>query len=192
MADLNSIVQRLQTENDQNVVGSLLSKAKIALLKANALTPSPNTPTDVLSAARTIYEAGALYAITSRQPDAFVRYYFQLLPFWSLPESRLPVEGSQREKITGLYLLLLLVKGDYAGFHTELEGIEMRGVDAWKDKYLGYPVKIERWLMEGAYDRVWGAMREGEVPGVEFSVFQDVRAPVSRFRPAILSLSFKF
>ena len=83
--------------------------------------------------------------------------------------------------MTGLYLLLLLTKGDYAGFHTELEGLEVemggaRGAGLEQDKYIGYPVKLERWLMEGSYDRVWGATKKEGVPSEEFAVFCEVCA----------------
>ena len=89
----------------------------------------------------------------------------------------------QKNKITGLYLLLLLTQRDYAGFHTELEGLELRdgnkGVGAVEgDKYLGYPIKLERWLMEGSYDLVWKAMASREVPSEEYGVFSEVRLPV--------------
>ena len=79
--------------------------------------------------------------------------------------------------MTGLYLLLLLTRGDYAGFHTELEGLEVEmkgGLEA--DRYIGYPVKLERWLMEGSYDRVWGATKKEGVPSEEFAVFSEVWA----------------
>lgn len=83
--------------------------------------------------------------------------------------------------MTGLYLLLLLTKGDYAGFHTVLEGLEVeagsesaRG-ELEKDGFIQYPVKLEQWLMEGSYDRVWGATKREGVPSEEFGVFSEVR-----------------
>ncbi len=84
--------------------------------------------------------------------------------------------------MTGLYLLLLLTKGDYAGFHTVLEGLEVetggrKGAGLEADKFIGYPVKLERWLMEGSYDRVWGATKREGVPGEEFGVFSEVSCP---------------
>lgn len=91
--------------------------------------------------------------------------------------------------MTGLYLLLLLTKGDYAGFHTVLEGLEVEmggstGAGLEEDKYIGYPVKLERWLMEGSYDRVWGATKREGVPGEEFGVFSEVggESTQTRFR----------
>ena len=112
----------------------------------------------------------------------------------------------ERNKIWGLYLLLLLTQGDYAGFHTELEGLEVRwgdgnmgtgshgeqggrkggmmngngngmgkeGKGLEDDRFLGYPIKLERWLMEGAYDLVWKAMASGKVPSEEYGVFSEV------------------
>lgn len=81
----------------------------------------------------------------------------------------------------GLYLLLLLTKGDYAGFHTVIEGLEVElagrggeGGGLEGDRFIGYPVKLERWLMEGAYDRVWKATREAGGVGEEFGVFSEV------------------
>lgn len=86
-------------------------------------------------------------------------------------------DRGQRSKITGLYLLLLLTKGDYAGFHTVLEGLEVEGsVGAEEDVYVQYPIKLERWLMEGSYDRVWGATKREGVPSEEFGVFSEVRS----------------
>lgn len=79
--------------------------------------------------------------------------------------------------MTGLYLLLLLTKGDYAGFHTVLEGLEIEEAgkgDLDGDVYIQYPVKLERWLMEGSYDRVWGATKREGVPSEEYGVFSEV------------------
>ena len=79
--------------------------------------------------------------------------------------------------MTGLYLLLLLTKGDYAGFHTVLEGLEIEVAgkgDLDGDEYIQYPVKLERWLMEGSYDRVWGATKREGAPSEEYGVFSEV------------------
>lgn len=42
------------------------------------------------------------------------------------------------------------------------------------DEFISYPVKLERWLMEGSYDRVWGATKREGVPSEEFGVFSEV------------------
>lgn len=157
---------------------ALLSKAKLALLNLKSLTPSPSVSQSVLALARETYEQGALFAIRARNPDAFTRYVQQLQPFYELPPNRLPVNVAERNKVTGLSLLLLLTQGKYAEFHSELESLANReggGGDVEGDRYLGYPIRLERWLMEGSYDRVWKAMKSSEVPCDEYSVFSEVR-----------------
>lgn len=160
----------------------LLSKAKLALLQAGALTPAATTPPRLLPLARAVYEQGALASIRARIPDAFTRYVAQLQPFYELPADQLTPDPETRNKVTGLYLLLLLTQGRYAEFHSELESLGTReGADGpdriESDKFLGYPVKLERWLMEGSYDRVWKAMKKGEVPSEEYGAFSEVRCP---------------
>lgn len=165
----------------------LLSKAKLQLLKLNALSPSPATingtqqqpPQSVLALARETYEQGALYSIRARDPEAFTRYVAQLAPFYELPASVLPPSLAERNRVTGLYLLLLLTQGRYAEFHSELESLAAREgggatADVEGDRFLGYPIRLERWLMEGSYDRVWKAMKSREVPSEEFAVFSEV------------------
>jgi hypothetical protein len=177
--DLEGILHKLSqtlSSHDYKQCPALLSRAKISLLSLNALTPLPNTPSSHLILARQTLELGALISIRLQDPDAFTRYYTQLTPFYSLPSSTLSPSHSQQSKITGLYLLLLLTKGDYAGFHTCLESLMIE--DAAKvegDVYVSYPVKLEQWLMEGAYDRVWEATtKKGGEPSEEFGVFSGV------------------
>lgn len=164
---------------------ALLSRAKLALLKLDALTATPTTPPHLLPLARTLYEQGALASIRARDAPAFTRYVQQLQPFYELPPSALAPDAAERNKVTGLYLLLLLTQGRYAAFHTELESLASReGGSDEEDRYLGYPIKLERWLMEGSYDRVWGAMQRGETPCEEYSVFSEVRpCPPSTIHP---------
>ena len=182
---LTSILNQLHKSNLSNPqeVSSLLTKAKRQLLTLNALLPSPSTPPHLLSLARQTLEIGALLSIRLHEPDAFTRYYQQLLPFYELPNSSFEGNNSgQRSKVTGLYLLLLLTKGDYAGFHTVLEGLEVEnegkgGLQG--DEYIQYPIKLERWLMEGSYDRVWGATKREGVPSEEYGVFSEVSIDTS-------------
>ena len=171
--DLQDVLRKLKSAHSYADSLSLLTKAKLTLLKLHALTPQANTPSSVLQGAREVCEAGALLSIRAKDPDAFTRYVHQLTPFYELPAAG----GSERSKITGLYLLLLLTQGDYAGFHTELEGLERRLQTGRveDDRFLGYPIKLERWLMEGSYDLVWKAMASREVPSEEYGVFSEVR-----------------
>lgn len=185
--DLASLIRQLETNvtsgNHQSST-QLLTRAKLALLHNNALVPSATTPPNLLAAAQNILELGALISLRQQDAAAFTRYFQQLQPFYSassLQQNQQAQQESQRSKIIGLYLLLLLSQGDYAGFHTLLEGFEMgEGVDGSNqrledDKFIQYPIRLEQWLMEGSYDRVWDETRSERVPSEEFAIFSGVR-----------------
>ncbi|KAL8833451.1 MAG: hypothetical protein Q9170_004260 [Blastenia crenularia] len=200
-SNLSSILSQLQSSSSSSPqkIASLLSSAKRELLTLKALIPTPTTSPQTLLLARQTLETGALLSIRLQQPDAFTRYYQQLLPFYEIPESSYQSSNSgkdtssQRSKVTGLYLLLLLTKGDYAAFHTALEGLEVEQASNGKglegDEFISYPVKLERWLMEGSYDRVWGATKREGVPSEEFGVFSEVL--IGTIRDEIASCSEK-
>ncbi len=189
--ELSSLLRQLHTTlttHDYSHTSSLLSKAKLALLQLNALVPSPQTAQPTLALARETLELGALISIRQKDASSFTRYFQQLQPFYDLPETSLSRDGSQKSKITGLYLLLLLSQGDYAGFHTLLESLETvegGGKGLEEDHFVQYPVKLEQWLMEGSYDRVWGATKNEKAPSEEYGVFSEVSrflAQVESFR----------
>lgn len=177
LSDILSQLQSSSSSSPQKIT-SLLTSAKRELLTLKALIPTPTTPSHILALARQTLETGALLSIRLEQPDSFTRYYQQLSAFYEIPDASYNGKNGQRSKVTGLYLLLLLTKGDYAGFHTVLEGLEVesarQGKGLEEDEFLSYPVKLERWLMEGSYDRVWGATKREGVPSEEFGVFSEV------------------
>ncbi|KAK3954738.1 SAC3/GANP/Nin1/mts3/eIF-3 p25 family-domain-containing protein [Pseudoneurospora amorphoporcata] len=191
---LTQILSQLQTSASTlsyTDSSALLSKAKLLLLQLNALTPtapgSASNPS-LFSLARQVYEQGALASIRAKNPDAFLRYVSQLQGFYDLEGTvgtgaaggRIAGADANREeknKVTGLYLLLLLTQGQYAEFHSELEALSTRlggASELEADRFLDYPIKLERWLMEGSYDRVWKAMKKGEVPCEEYGVFSEI------------------
>jgi 26S proteasome regulatory subunit N12 len=180
---LHSLQQSLRHKEDPSHTQPQLQQAKLALLHHDALIPSPQQSSQTLTTARSILETGALLSIRARDPQSFIRYYSQLQPFYdtvSLPASR------DRSKITGLYLLLLLSQGDYAGFHTLLETLIVaegpnagKGKTVEEDPYIKYPIELERSLMEGSYDQVWRKTRGGDVPGEEYASFSEVSHYVS-------------
>ncbi|KAL1899102.1 regulatory particle non-ATPase [Sporothrix stenoceras] len=191
---LTQILTQLKSSRTYPEQAKLLSKAKLALLQLGALTPSLTTdsgsavPASVLALARETFEQGALCSIRAQDADAFTRYVQQLAPFYALPGAVLPPNVAERNKVTGLYLLLLLTEGRYGEFHSELESISTReGAGSEDDRYLGYPIRLERWLMEGSYDRVWKAMKQGEEPCEEYSVFSEILT--SQVRSEIASSS---
>ncbi len=185
--DLRNLLKQLHqslSSHNYSQSNALLSRAKIALLKLNALLPTPQTSQQHLRLARETLELGALTSIHLKDPESFTRYFQQLQPFYSLPENVLPREGGNASKITGLYLLLLLSMGDYAGFHTLLETLEVAAAQAREqgkggkgledDVFIQYPIRLEQALMEGAYDKVWGETTSERVPSEEFGVFSEV------------------
>lgn len=192
-AEVKQIITTLHSlrANQLNQATPLLSRAKLALLKLHALIPSRTTSPAHLELAREIFELGALISIRLRDMDAFKRYFQQLQPFYALPASRTRRQNNQ-SKITGLYLLLLLSLGDYAGFHTELEGLESSQEGKQQvenDDFIQYPVRLEQALMEGSYDKVWGETKGERVPSEEFEIFSDVSLLVDHSAPEMLTSS---
>lgn len=192
---LQNIVQSLKSSvQPYEAAAQKLSKAKLLLLQLGALTPTAGkTSPQLIMLARETYEMGALYSIRARNADAFTRYVSLLQPFYELSPLATAGPGANsaaasaalawRNKVTGLYLLLLLTEGRYAEFHSELEQLANRegGNDVEGDSYLGYPIRLERWLMEGSYDQVWKAMQSREVPCEEYGVFSEVRVGTGVF-----------
>ena len=178
--DLKQTIQHLHSLKPSTLsqAPQLLSRAKLSLLRLNALIPSDDSSAEHLALARETLELGAFVSIRLRDTDAFTRYFQQLQPFYALPASRSHSRKQSNEsKVTGLYLLLLLSQGDYAGFHTLLEGLESseEGKEAVeKDEFVRYPVRLEQALMEGSYDKVWSEMKGERVPSEEFAIFSEV------------------
>lgn len=189
--DLKQTLQQLHSIKPSTLsqAPQLLSRAKLSLLRLNALIPSDDSATEHLALARETLELGAFISIRLRDTDSFTRYFQQLQPFYALPAGR-SRKQSNESKVTGLYLLLLLSQGDYAGFHTLLEGLESseEGKEAVeKDEFVRYPVRLEQALMEGSYDKVWSEMKGERVPSEEFAIFSEVL--INTIRSEIASCS---
>ncbi|KAK3617481.1 regulatory particle non-ATPase [Elasticomyces elasticus] len=189
--ELYHIIHQLEKPHNLQQAPQLLSKAKLGLLHIQALVPSSDTTPQHLHIATSVLEHGALLSIRLKDTEAFTRYYQQLQPFYSLPHDRWQRDKrpSNQSKVTGLYLLLLLSVGDYAGFHTVLEGLEMSSgkKQIEKDELIQYPVRLEQALMEGSYDKVWGETKGERVPSAEFAVFSEVL--INTIRSEIASCS---
>lgn len=201
MSDLTTFITELQNSLHHKKLDDAvqtLSRAKRALLQQNVLFPSATTPPHIRSQAREILELGAITSLRQMDSASFIRYYQQLQPFYDIERDPSPAAAaagansktSQRSKITGLYLLLLLSSGDTSQFHTVLEGLiveaSLEGRSVEDDPFIRYPVELERSLMEGSYDKVWRATKSSEVPTEDFGLFSNV---ISFFIPASLSLS---
>ncbi|KAL5384152.1 hypothetical protein PMIN04_004421 [Paraphaeosphaeria minitans] len=193
LADLLKQLHKTLQSKQYQQAGSILSRAKIALLGLNALIPTESTPSKHLHFARETLELGAIISIRLKDPHSFTRYFQQLQPFYALPDDKLPSKGSNASKITGLYLLLLLSDGDYAGFHTLLETLEVAAAQAGRgledDAFIQYPIRLEQALMEGSYDQVWRQTKGSNAPSDEFALFSDVL--IGTIRSEIASCSEK-
>lgn len=189
MSNLASLVTELRTALELkqfDSVNSLLSRAKRTLLLENALIPTSSTPPQLIPLAREVLESGALSSIRQTDAPSFTRYYQQLQPFYDLERhastgesvGNVSFSGSQRSKITGLYLLLLLSMGDSTSFHSVLEGLveeaSLNGKSVEDDPCIKYPVELERNLMEGSYDKVWRETNSERVPSEDFGLFSNV------------------
>ncbi|WEW59927.1 regulatory particle non-ATPase [Emydomyces testavorans] len=166
---------------------TLLSRSKRALLQLNALIPTSSTPPQLFCYAREVLEIGAITSIRRGDAPSFTRYYQQLQPFYDIERHIIATKGnasqfslktSQRSKITGLYLLLLLSMGNNTGFHTVLEGLveeaSIQGCNVEDDPFIKYPVELERSLMEGSYDKVWRETKLENVPSPDFGLFSNI------------------
>lgn len=195
--ELRAMIRDLHQTLDQKHVdrtAALLTRAKRALLQLNALIPTSSTPHPLISLAREILELGAITSIRQKDAPSFTRYYQQLQPFYDTErhlqaafaeDAEINLKTSQRSKIIGLYLLLLLSMGNNTEFHTVLEGLvveaSLKGHPVETDPYIKYPVELERSLMEGSYDKVWRETKSERVPSEDFGLFSSVFPPFPSF-----------
>lgn len=146
---------------------TLLPAIKAEYAKSGLLLPSRGKFEEAdLLAARHLLEMGVLAAIhAGDSSQSIVRLISQVRPFYS-PFLKL-TRSENETKVVALYLLLLLTNNEIAEFHTELHSLD--GVEV--DRYLSYPLLLERWLMEGAYDKAWQAVtQESQAPAPEFAI----------------------
>jgi len=155
---------------DLGKCGALLGQLKIGLIQTGLLVPSPEAGLQDLVVARDILEIGAFCSIRAKDVPSFDRYFAQLQTFYSDFRSVLP--PSKREfPVRGLNLIRLLTQNRIADFHTTLESLPLPADEIGANPYLAHPVKLERWLMEGSYSKVWNAREEA--PTDEYKFFVD-------------------
>lgn len=159
-----------------DAAGQLLPKIKLELARHHIIVPSKSASIPDLAAARLVLETGVFVAIHRRDEAEFARLIAQLRPFYA-PDFNLP-PSPNKNRITALYLLHLLSKNEIAEFHTELESFgNLTSPDfslTESDVYLRYTVLLERWLMEGSYDKVWKAITQSsQVPAPEFAILAE-------------------
>lgn len=183
------LYQSYELKNFENCQ-KLLPPIKIELIKHNLLVPLPtNTATtdqlNDLKIAQKILEIGALSSLLTNQYQSFENYYAQLTPFYN--NSKLMPSGntdSETTKIVSLYLLYLLSQGSISKFHIELETIyNSSHYDVDSDKFLKFPINLEKNLMEGNYIKIWKLLNEldSKLPCEEYSHFIPTLITALRF-----------
>lgn len=165
-------------QEDYAQCARLLAPVKVQLVKNKLLIPQGSLLLQEqyvadLAISRRVLEIGALCNVRLLKLDEFHRFYSQLQQFYfddnvleKLPESH------DASKIVALQLLAALARGDVTSFHAQLEFLGFRLTDLEQDQYLSYPIKLDRWLMEGSYQKAWDLLDAGsKIP--EFDVFND-------------------
>ncbi|CUG88009.1 proteasome regulatory non-ATPase subunit, putative [Bodo saltans] len=124
---------------------------------------------------------------SKKDVEEMERYFNLLRTYYDDVEPSVVPESSVMHLIVGLNLMRLLVCHKIAEFHTELERIP---ADHQRNQYLRFAMQMERYLMEGSYNKLLHA--RGQAPSNEYvSVVEllegTVRAEVSRCMPAAYS-----
>jgi len=68
----------------------------------------------------------------------------------------------------GLNSLRLIAQNKIGEFHTILERMSEEELS---NVYIQHPVQIERYLMEGSYNKIWSSKMD--VPAEEYHIFMD-------------------
>mmetsp|Transcript_23873 Transcript_23873/g.66709 ORF Transcript_23873/g.66709 Transcript_23873/m.66709 type:complete len:252 (-) Transcript_23873:120-875(-) len=122
----------------------------------------PPNSTEHWAVATQTLEYGALLAAGDGDVDGFSRNIAQLKPFYSNPEQTSP----RKCHILGLNLMSLLVENRLSEFHAELELLSETEAS---DKFVSFPIQLERQLMVGIYDEVLSV----SVPDASYQFFVD-------------------
>jgi 26S proteasome regulatory subunit N12 len=168
------------TENfnkeDYEACHKLLTPIKIELIEHNLLVPSIYSrvnPNDLLIT-RSILEIGALVSINLLYMNEFSNYIVQLKPFYEI--DNIKSQSNQKNKLLSLYLLSLLTQDDLAMFHIELENFQnynMSVDDLEQDEYLSIPIKFEKWIIDGDFNKVYETLSsKHKFPCKEFNIFE--------------------
>lgn len=106
-------------------------------------------------------ECGVFLAIKAEDLDMFSRHMAQLQPVYATGCS-----SARKNHVLGLNLMALLVTNCSSEFHSELELLPL---ESQSDKYLQFPIAVERKLMVGIYDEVLSM----ELPDPSYQFFME-------------------
>lgn len=153
----------------------LLTPIKVELIKNNLLIPDLQSKNDAyitdLNIAKTFLEISALVSIYTLDFESFQNSSVQVRMYYFCSNPKLS-ESENKSKLISLYLLVLLSNGEITKFHSELEYLSRNIGNLEEDELLSYPIKVEKWLMEGSYQKARDLLATGsKVP--EFDVFTE-------------------
>lgn len=180
MSDLTELTKALKTAFDSKDYSSckkLFTPIKIELIKAGLLVPdlvkvsTSDAYVNDLVISRTILEIGALCSVNEHDSKSFENFFAQLRVFYFSTNKKLS-ESENKSKLISLYLLVLLSQGEVTKFHSELEFLSKHISSLEEDEYFSYPIKVEKWLMEGSYQKAWDLL-QSDSKVKEFNVFTE-------------------
>lgn len=176
MVALGDLVKTLNAafeSKDYESCEKIIPAVKLELIKNKIFLPDFTNTNDQyindLNITKRILEIGALTNIFLSRNEAFENDFTQLRTFYFCKNEKL-ANSENKSKIICLYLLVLRSDGDVTKFHSELEYLDRHIPNLEDDELLSYPIKVDRWLMEGLYQRAWELLDAGlNIP--EFDVF---------------------
>lgn len=146
----------------------LLSQLKVDMLSLSFM-PAEDSEASVAESllCREILEIGVRWSVAVKDTKSFERYFSQLLTYYTDFESVLPVSPYKCE-ILGLNLLHLLCQSRIAEFHMFLEMIPSK--DMMADVYILHAIQLERFIMEGSYNKIIIGRDNVPSPGYVFFI----------------------
>lgn len=184
-----SELQRLFDSGDKDSTTKLITQLKVGVWERKLIVqiklaqsglyfaPPEGNPQDLLAARASqqrgnltpgsILEIATFHSLRRGNLAAFAQYNAALQPFYVNLAKTLPASPN-RPIIIGLELLAMLSEGKYSQFHMTLEALD---VSELGDVFVRWPVDLERWMMEGAYNKIYRARER--VPREEYKILLD-------------------
>ena len=146
----------LLANGDLEAAAPVLKRIKLILIQfttSRGNAAEGEQATAEIAAAVDALESFVIYSVKSQDDTAFGRYFAQLRSYYGMTTVEVtPLQP----KMLGLNLLRLLVDNRLAEFHSELELVPH---SCTNNKFVQFPVALERGLMEGMYKRVLQARK---------------------------------
>jgi len=145
----------------------ILSQIKILLIDFQLIPPFTLSPAEVkrqLLLARETLELATLLSVEAKDEVSFERHISQVKIYYHDYGHLLP-PSERKWTLLGLLLLHLLSLNRTGEFHTELELIPPADRE---NLYIAFPVRLEKRLMEGTYNKVLNSYKDAPHPSYAF------------------------